>query len=113
MTHWTEFNKHHLSEVPKAIIGVFQLSRDGQSIHYVGRSDENLHDELVKFLDKGYRFFQWQKLPWSRETYEMHCRLFHHGGGTKKLDNDEHPLPPSGNAWPCRMSYKPSALCDL
>ncbi|NUM89414.1 MAG: hypothetical protein HUU37_09445 [Bdellovibrionales bacterium] len=113
MTHWIEFTKQRLSEVPPAILGVFQLSRDGETVHCVGRSDEDLHAELSKFLDSGYRFFQWQKLPWAKEAYEMQCRLFHHAGGAGKLDNSEHPFPPEGHAWACRMSYKPAAVCDL
>ena len=113
MTHWMTLTKRNLETVPPEVIGVFQLSRDGNTINYVGRSDLNLRDEIAHFLDKGYTHFQWVKLPWIKETYEMQCRLYHHAGGAAKLDNEDHPEPPQGKSWLCQMSVKPSAICNL
>jgi hypothetical protein len=113
MTHWQKLTKENVEAVPPSIIGVFQLSRDGETIHFVGRSDENLRDEIAQHMADGYTHFQWVKLPWVKETYEMHCRLFHLAGGVKKLDNKDHPEPPNGKSWLCQMSVKPSAMCNL
>jgi len=113
MTHWEAFTAENLKQVPPSILGVFQLSKHGENIDYVGRADENLRDSLAAMLGKGYTQFQWVHLPWVKETFEMHCRLHHHGGGLKRLDNLDHPYPPEGKLWPCPVSAQTPSMCEI
>jgi hypothetical protein len=94
-------------------LGVFQLSREEGAISFVGRADLDLRASLLEHLDKGYTHFQWVQLPWTKETFEMHCRLYHHGGGKQWLDNLDHPYPPEGKLWQCPVSALAPALCEL
>lgn len=112
MSPWTEFNDKNISTIPDNILGVFQLSRGEGTIAYVGRADENLKPTIQEFLGKGYTHFQWTHVPWSKEGYEMNCRLFHHAGGRKRLDNLDHPYPPEGKFWKCPVSAQPAAMCE-
>jgi len=107
------FTKENVLKMPELLLGVFQLSRGGQKIAYVGRADVNLRLDLLEKLDQGYTEFQWVQLPWVKETYEMQCRLYHHGGGRKSLDNIDHPYPPEGKLWQCAMSSATPSMCDL
>jgi hypothetical protein len=113
MSPWTAFTKENVQKVPADILGVFQLSKGAANISYVGRADVNLRDSLMEMLDKGYTQFQWVPLPWTKETFEMHCRLYHHGGGRKKLDNIDHPYPPEGKLWKCTVSANTPAMCEF
>jgi hypothetical protein len=113
MTPWTPFTKDNVQKVPEALLGVFQLSKGGQVISFVGRADVNLRSGLLEMLDKGYAEFQWVQLPWVKETYEMQCRLYHHNGGSKRLDNIDHPYPPEGKFWQCAMSSSTPSMCEL
>lgn len=113
MTHWEAFTEENVKQVPAAILGVFQLSKGNEKIAYVGRADVNLRDQLMAILDKGYTHFQWVHLPWVKETFEMHCRLHHHGGGLKTLDNLDHPYPPEGKLWRCPVSSETPSMCEL
>jgi len=113
MTHWMKFSQENVNSVPEAILGVFQLSRDGEKIAYVGRADDNLRDRISEMLGKGYEYFQWVQLPWVKETFEMNCRLFHSAGGARKLDNLDHPYPPEGKLWRCTVSSEAPACCEL
>ncbi|MCO5142659.1 MAG: hypothetical protein M9962_06175 [Oligoflexia bacterium] len=114
MTPWTEFTEENvLREIPKEMLGVFQLSKNGEKISYVGRSDADLRDELKKFLGKGYGFFQWVQLPWTKETFEMHCRLYHHAGGREQLDNEDHPVSSDVKQSCCPLTLQPSSLCEF
>ncbi|MGZ3650392.1 MAG: DUF7508 domain-containing protein [Bdellovibrionota bacterium] len=112
MTPWTPFTRENVQKVPDGLLGVFQLSRGEQKISYVGRADVNMRESLSEMLDKGYTEFQWVQLPWTKETFEMHCRLYHHGGGRKKLDNTDHPYPPEGKLWQCTVSTATPSMCD-
>jgi hypothetical protein len=113
MTHWEIFTKENVNQVPEGILGVFQLSKGAEIVHFVGRADADLRSALSAMLEKGYRQFQWVHLPWVKETFEMHCRLFHHAGGLKKLDNLDHPYPPEGKLWVCPVSSQTPAMCEL
>lgn len=107
------FTRENVQKVPEGLIGVFQLSKGEANISYVGRADVSLRDALNEMLDRGYSHFQWVQLPWVKETFEMHCRLFHHGGGSHKLDNVEHPYPPEGKLWRCTVSAETPSMCEL
>ena len=113
MTPWCELKKENVLAIPEGILGVFQLARGEENIAYVGRSDDDLQKEVMEFLDKGYTHFQWVQLPWTKEGFEMQCRLFHHAGGKRRLDNPDHPYPPEGHLWKCTVSSVPAAMCEL
>jgi hypothetical protein len=112
MTHWEAFTQENVNQVPEGILGVFQLSKGSDLIHYVGRADDDLRTRLGEMLGKGYTHFQWVHLPWVKETFEMQCRLHHHGGGLGKLDNLDHPYPPEGKLWRCPVSSQTPSMCD-
>jgi hypothetical protein len=113
MTPWIPFTEENIrTKVPDNVLGVFQLSRTGEKIAYVGRADKNLRTTLMDLLGKSFTDFQWVQVPWTKEAFEMHCRLYHHAGG-KTLDNDEHPFPPEGKQLICPLSAEPVALCQL
>jgi len=113
MTPWTSFTQQNVNEIPSGLLGVFQLAKGEANIAYVGRADKDLRSSLSEHLDKGYTHFQWVQLPWVRETYEMQCRLYHHGGGKLRLDNPDHPYPPEGKLWQCAVSSSTPAMCEL
>lgn len=114
MTPWTPFTKDNVQAIPEGLLGVFQLSRGDDKIAYVGRADKaDLRERVAEMLDKGYSFFQYANLPWTKETYEMHCRLYHHAGGRTRLDNLDHPYPPEGKHLRCPISAVPPAMCEI
>lgn len=113
MSPWIEFNRENIDkQVPAKVLGVFQLSKGQEKIHYVGRADLDLKETLKTHLDKGYLYFQWVQVPWTKEAYEMHCRLFHHAGGTK-ITGEDHPYPPEGKLLNCPLSARPASMCDI
>lgn len=114
MSPWIELTEANLvQEIPIGVLGVFQLSKDGDRISYVGRSDSDLQEEIKKFLSKDYKYFQWVQLPWTKETYEMHCRLYHHAGGKSHLDNIDHPYSTNNKQNFCPLSLQPSSMCEF
>ncbi len=112
MSPWTDFTQENIDRVPEGILGLFQLSKGGANIAYVGRADDDLQHRLKEMLGKGYTHFQWVQLPWQKETFEMHCRLYHHAGGRLKLDNVDHPQPPEGKRWSCTLTSVNPAMCE-
>lgn len=112
MSPWTELKEENLVSVPSGVCGVFQLGREPGKIVYVGRADASLRDSLREFLNKGYGFFQWVQVPWTKESYEMQCRLYHYASRFSKIDNQEHPYPPEGMNWKCNLSTKSPFQCD-
>lgn len=113
MSPWTDFTQENVNRVPEGILGIFQLSKGTADIAYVGRADDDLQHRLKDFLGKGYTHFQWVQLPWVKETFEMHCRLYHHAGGRKRLDNRDHPMPPQGKTWTCTLTTLNPANCEV
>ncbi len=113
MSPWTEYTQENVDLVPEGILGVFQLSEGEANIAFVGRADDDLRLRLSEMLGQGYTHFQWVHLPWTKETFEMQCRLYHHGGGQKRLKNLDHPYPPEGKFWPCPVSATTPNLCEL
>jgi excinuclease UvrABC nuclease subunit len=87
--------------------GVYLLSRNKSDYHYVGRSDEDLNDRLLKHVDeihsmqkKEYKWFKYQIKLTKREAYEAECRLYHKHDPS---DNNIHPASPKGASYPCPM----------
>lgn len=113
MSPWIELNEKNVSEVPSGILGIYQLARGEPNIAYVGRSDADLKTALQGYFGKGYTHFQWVQVPWVKEGFEMHCRLYHLGGGRTRLDNEDHPYPPEGKFWQCTLSSLSPSTCNL
>lgn len=111
MTPWKEFTAENIESVPESL-GVFLLARGEGNISYVGRADQNLRTSMKSFLNAGYTHFQWVKVPWEKEAYEMQCRLYHHEGGRKKLDNKDHPISADPRHAMCSIACVPSGLCE-
>lgn len=113
MTHWEKFTQENVNLVPEGILGVFQLARGEGNIAFVGRADRDLRASLESHLSAGYSHFQWVQLPWVKETFEMQCRLYHHAGGKRRLDNLDHPYPPEGRTHACTVSSLAPSLCEI
>ncbi len=115
MTHWEEFTEAAVEKVPKNILGLFQLARGEEpesTVAFIGHSYTDLRETMREYLGKGYTHCQWVRLPWDKEVYEMHCRLYHHYGGYRRLDNKAHPEPPENQRWMCTLTSSPGAFCD-
>jgi hypothetical protein len=87
--------------------GVYLLSRNKSDYHYVGRSDEDLNDRLIKHVDetypkqkKEYKWFKYHVKSSKREAYEDECRLWHEHGAPPP-DNKIHPATPEETTYPC------------
>ncbi len=113
MNRWLEFTEKNIIHVPVGVLGVFQLARGENCVAYVGRADRSLRDVIQEQMSKGYTHFQWVLVPWTKEGFEMECRLYHSHGGRRHLDNKTHPLPPSGLAWPCEIHCGPVGACPV
>lgn len=111
MTPWKEFTSENIDTVPESL-GVFLLARGEGNISYVGRADQNLRESLRAFLNQGYSHFQWVKVPWLKEAFEMQCRLYHHEGGRKRLDNKEHPFTNDPHYSLCQIACVPVGMCE-
>jgi hypothetical protein len=82
-------------------------------VAYVGRADENLRKSLGEFSGKGYTHFCFVRVPWLKEAFEMQCRLYHHEGGRRRLDNTEHPQGPTPKMNMCLVTALPIGMCDF
>lgn len=80
--------------------GVYILSRDGIHAHYVGKSDSDLVDRILKSATKakGYRYFWFEYTNSVFESYNLECYWFHKYNPT---DNSIHPAAPWGTNWRC------------
>lgn len=112
MTPWLEYNEKNLNAIPE-VMGVYQLAHEPESIKYVGRANENLRLEIAGFRDKGYKYFQWVKVPWEKEGFEMHCRLYHHAKSMHNIDNAMHPEKAGDMTSLCPVSCKPVFRCEI
>ena len=81
--------------------GVYVLSRNGTTAHYVGRSDSNVRDRLLTYVGSGYRSFWYAYATSPRDAFYKECTLYHQFGGSSSLDNKVHPQRPAGSAWHC------------
>lgn len=89
-------------KVTKKSPGVYELfkSYDGP-VRYVGRSDDDLNARLKQWVGKGYSYFKFEYCSSSKAAFEKECQLYHHHGGSEKLDNKIHPQRPAGSNWKC------------
>jgi len=71
--------------------GVYVLSRDGRTAHYVGRSDLDLQGRLLNHIGSRYIVFWYAFSTSVIAAYYQECTLYHRFGGSSKLDNKVHP----------------------
>lgn len=85
-------------------IGAFALGHTndrGEFVaRYVGRSDTDVNQQLKSWIGR-YQQFQYRHFLSARAAFEKECRLFHHFGGTERLDNSGHPARPVASDWTC------------
>lgn len=95
-------NRHNVAMVvSRTSPGVYVLSRQGNTAHYVGRFDNDLRSRLLTYVDSGYRRFWYAYATTPKDSFEKECVLFHQLGGAAKLDNKIHPQRPDGCTWRC------------
>ena len=87
-----------LQMVSKTSPGAYVLSRSGNTAHYVGRSDVNLRDRLLDYVNSTYQKFWFAYATSPRDAFEKECELFH---DFNPLDNRIHPQRPVGCGWRC------------
>lgn len=89
------------AHVTKTSPGAYELfaSYSGP-VKYVGRSDTDLNGRLKQWVGK-YSHFSFEYCSSPKAAFEKECTLYHHYGGSAKLDNTNHPQRPSGSNWKC------------
>lgn len=87
--------------VEQSSIGVYILSRDAQTAHYVGRSDSDLRSRIPQSTGEGYgyKYFWFECASSAMRAYHMECRLYHRH--IRTIDNKNHPAVPVGTNWRC------------
>jgi len=86
--------------------GVFVLSYDRTMDARIVRTDTDLRLALSEFLGR-YAYFHFEAIAPRKERFERECELYHRLGGDRgQLDNEEHPLPPSGPQLKCPVCVK-------
>jgi hypothetical protein len=88
--------------VPESI-GAYVLGFQGGTfiVSYVGRSDNNLRDRLLKHIGEEYTDFKFIILSSVKEAFERECIVYHDFGESKLLDNKAHPARPEGTDYQC------------
>lgn len=88
--------------------GVYALSRNGITIHYVGRSDSSLRDRLRNSITEGegYKYFWFDYETSPMQAYKKECILYHR---YNPVDNTVHPAVPSNANWRCPIKGCPWA----
>jgi len=97
-TSWGNYALGHLNE------------RDAFVVCYVGRADENLNTRLKAHVGEKrkagktpeyYPLFKFRYASSPKDAFETECRNYHDFGGSKDLDNENHPDRPDGTDWKC------------
>lgn len=79
--------------------GVYLLSKDGNTVAYVGRSDNVLSQRLKQSITgKGYSYFWFEYTTSAMEAYHKECEYYHR---YNPRDNSVHPAVPFGTNWKC------------
>lgn len=75
-------------------------------VHYVGRSDTNLNQELKANLNSKYKRFKYSYATSAKAAFHKECQNYHDFGESESLDNKKHPDRPDGASWKC-------PVCDI
>lgn len=85
--------------VDAGTMGVYILTRNGRTAHYVGRSDTDLRREIRESATLGpYTHFWYAYESSPMQAYKSECCLWHK---YDPPDNDIHPAVPAGTNWRC------------
>jgi hypothetical protein len=91
--------------VAAGAVGVYILSRDGRTAHYVGRSDADLRTRIWQSAQAdGYLYFWFGYETSPMNAYRAECVLWHR---YQPPDNLNHPAVPPGTNWRCPVSGCP------
>lgn len=103
------------AKVWKQKIGNYALGHSKEGIFYpkyVGRSDTDLHAELISHLqDKSnHKEFMFSYASSISEAFREECRNYHdffyNKEGGKQLENEIHPATPEGTSLKCTLPHK-------
>lgn len=75
-------------------------------VQYIGRSDEDLRDDLRKWVGKGYSNFKFSFAGNPKSAFIKECKKYHEFGESNKLKNTIHPKRKSDSDWLC-------PVCDI
>ena len=93
------------SIVPTQSPGVYVLSRNGRTAHYVGRSDTCLATRLASSARaEKYTHFWYGFTSSPMQAYHAECELYH---SYSPVDNANHPAVPIGTQWRCPLATCP------
>ena len=89
-----------IDRIDSGYMGVYVLSRNGITKHYVGRSDSDLYGRLQRSIKegKGYKYFWFSYESSPMRAYKRECVLFHR---YVPVDNTVHPAVPLDTNWKC------------
>src|SRR5512135_2994291 len=83
--------------VPEGYAGCYVLGNtSGQRFEakFVGRSDSDIHQELIAQKGKGaqstpgqFKYFKYGLARSAQAAFEIECRVYHESGGSDSLDN--------------------------
>lgn len=88
------------SNVPRSTPGVYILSRDGKTAHYVGRSDIDLSGRLNQHANANNRYthFWFEAASSANLAFKLECQWWHKYSPD---DNKIHPDRLSNYSWRC------------
>lgn len=100
------YSVDEIYEVESGHIGVYALSRNGITIHYVGRSDSDLRGRLRMSIieGEGYKYFWFEYETSPMRAYKRECILYHR---YNPADNTVHPAVPPNMNWRCPVKGCP------
>jgi len=70
-------------------------------VKYVGRSDSDVNIELKARLPLNHKKFKYSYATSPKAAFEKECQNYHDFGGSKELENKNHPSRPAGTGWKC------------
>ncbi|MDX2274697.1 MAG: hypothetical protein NW206_04530 [Hyphomonadaceae bacterium] len=92
------------AEVAEDSPGAYALGFDTPGVFTVVRVDraDGLRTALLERAREGkYPSFKYLAVADAREAFDLECLLFHEFGGSRHLDNTDHPQRPDGSRWLC------------
>lgn len=80
--------------------GVYILSTDGKTAHYVGRSDNDVAGRLNWWVNNSqkYTYFWFEPASSAKAAFDLECQWWHK---YRPDDNQNHPDRPDGSGWQC------------
>lgn len=102
---WYDYDSDEInSNVSSNKIGNYALGYEKEESFipkYVGRSDSDVKDELINYLDdkSHHKKFMFRYASTEKEAHEKECKNFH--DFEKQLENEKHPDSPNGMNLTC------------